>query len=116
MLKRKNRISRPILKGFLQKSKVFTFDEIKIRFSNLNKDQNSKFSIIVSSKVSKKAVQRNLIKRLFYEKIRKNDFLKNSGKIFLIYIPKDFDVLKRKEIALKVDNFIYKLCQFLQKS
>ncbi len=114
MLSKENRIPKTLYSTLLRKSRVFSIDETTIRFSSVEK--NSIFSIIVSGKVSKKAVQRNLIKRVFYNKIKeKGVSSKIPQKALFIYVSKGFGGLSRTQINQKVEDILNKICLYFQK-
>lgn len=112
MLSRENKIPKIQYASLLKKSKYFSIDGNTIRFSDIK--DGPRFSIIISAKVSKKAVQRNLIRRVFYNKI-KDINKKPSKKAIFIYASKDFGKMNRKQINEKVEFIINKICLYFQK-
>ncbi len=57
-------------------------------------NDEKKFTVVVSTKISKKAVERNRIKRIVREELRKNiDNIKTGSYVFLI-----------KPLALKIES------------
>lgn len=115
MLSRENRISKGDFPTLLKKSRYFVVDGTTIKHSDIEK--GPKFSIIVSAKVSKKAVQRNLIRRIFIEKIKKADLAANIGKKALfIYVSKDLGSMSKSKLNQKAEDLVNKICLFFQKS
>ncbi len=115
MLSRENRISKTEYPTLLKQSRYFVIDGTTIKHSGYEK--GPKFSIIVSAKVSKKAVQRNLIRRIFNEKIKSLDLGSKMGKKALfVYVSKDLGSMSRPKINQKVEDLINKICLFFQKS
>lgn len=115
MLSRENRISKTEYPTLLKQSRYFVVDGNTIKHSVYEK--GPKFSIVVSAKVSKKATQRNLIRRVFNEKIKSLDLGGKIGKKALfIYVSKDFGVMSRAKINLKAEEIINKICLFFQKA
>lgn len=115
MLSKEKRIPKQEYPTLLKQSRYFVIDGITIRYSSIEKD--AKFSVIVSSKVSKIAVQRNLIRRIFSEKIKKADLGAKIGKKALfIYVSKDFGSMSRPKVNQRAEEIINKICLFFQKS
>jgi ribonuclease P protein component len=115
MLSRENRISKTEYPTLLKQSRYFVVDGITIKHAISQK--GPKFSIIVSAKVSKKAVQRNLIRRILNEKIKETDLGGKIGKKALfIYVSKEFGAMSRTKINQKADELINKICLYFQKS
>jgi len=115
MLPRENRISKQEYQDLLKTSRYFVIDGATIKYSNTEK--GPKFSIITSAKVSKKAVQRNLIKRIFNEKIKKLDLGSKIGKKALfIYTPKESGIMSRVKLNQKIEDLVNKICLYFQKS
>ena len=107
MLSFKNRLSKTkeineVLKnGAMIKSDLFVLKYMK------NKKEESRFSFVVSQKISKKAVERNRLKRRFREIIRKD----------LHNIKKGFDIVILARKKAKVSDFadLKKSLKFLFK-
>lgn len=59
--------------------------------------EEKKFSLVVSSKISKKAVVRNKTKRVFYDAIKENFFDLNG--MFLFLAKKNIIEAKKEDIA-----------------
>lgn len=115
MLSRENRISKTEYPTLLKQSRYFVIDGTTIKHSI--SENGPKFSIVVSAKVSKKATQRNLIRRIFNEKLKSSDLGAKIGKKALfIYAPKDLGSMSRAKINQKVEDLINKICLFFQKS
>ncbi|RJR25579.1 hypothetical protein C4578_01240 [Candidatus Microgenomates bacterium] len=68
-----------------------------------------KFSLIVSSKISRKAVERNRIKRLFYNTL-KESFFDLSG-FFLFLAKKNIIAAKKEDLTLDLEGFKTKVRQ-----
>lgn len=62
-----------------------------------------KFSLIVSSKISKKAVERNKIKRLLYDTIKEFFFDLNGH--FLFLAKKNIVKAQKEDLARDLENF-----------
>lgn len=71
MLNRKNRIgNRQVIEKLFQKG--FLLKDHFLVFKYEKTDSPSQFAIIVSKKISKKAVKRNRLRRQIYEAVRHN--------------------------------------------
>lgn len=62
MLPRKNRIDKKLFPEFIKKAKTFSSDNMYLKAA-YNCPKNKAFAFVVSLKVSKKAVERNKLKR-----------------------------------------------------
>ncbi len=115
MLPRENRISKTEYPTLLKQSRYFVLDGTTIKHAVSEK--GPKFSIVISAKVSKKAVKRNLIRRIFSENIKKADLLAKIGKKALfIYVSKELGLMSRYKINQKSEDLVNKICLFFQKS
>lgn len=85
MLNLKNRIRLDNdFKDILKNGKSFFCKSLYIRTKE-NNLENSRFGIIVSSKVSKKAVERNWLKRVIRETIKENlENIKNKQDVVIV--------------------------------
>lgn len=111
MLQSKNRIKRAEFNSLFKKGKTFFIDRSLFKSSNI--ESGVKVAVVVSSKVSKKAVRRNFIKRIFYNLAK--DFIKNNKitKKSIIIIPsKEFGQIKPKEIRKKIQRSFEKYANF----
>lgn len=75
-----------------------------------NKLNNTRFGFIISKKVSKKAVERNKIKRRLREVIRKEIEQIKNGYDAVIIVKNNQEVIKKEYLQIKneVDNLIKK--------
>lgn len=108
MLKKENRLAkaRDIQKTLAEGRSFFNpFFTIK----HLPTDPTKRFSVVVSTKVFKKAVARNRLKRLIREHLRKNLHRFRNGSFVIIVKPKTGG-LPEKEIMAK----FYELCAKLR--
>jgi len=115
MLPRENRITKAEYPTLLKQSRYFVLEGTTIKHAASEK--GPKFSIVISAKVSKKAVKRNLIRRIFSENIKKADLMTKIGKKALfIYVSRDLGSMSRAKINQKVEDLIGKICLFFQKA
>lgn len=63
MLPQKNRIDKKLFPEFARRAKTFSSDNVYLKVSH-NCPKNKAFAFIASLKVSKKAVERNKLKRM----------------------------------------------------
>jgi ribonuclease P protein component len=99
MLARSNRLvkTKDIEQTFKQ-GKSFYGKNLGIKVKS-NKLELSRFAIIVSSKISKKAVERNIIKRRLREILRlENKYLKVGYDLIIVTLP---TILGAKQVEIK---------------
>ncbi|MCD8563893.1 MAG: ribonuclease P protein component [Candidatus Pacebacteria bacterium] len=104
MLARSRRISRLEFETlFTEKRSLFT-ETVSLLYTLKNTEKPSKFAVIVSKKVAKKAVQRNYLRRVVYTIIQKNDhIIQKTGCAGILNIKKGFAELsyeKKEETIL----------------
>lgn len=106
MLKRENRIklkkefAEIKNKGRVLYSPLFGF------LTHKENDGQKKFGFIVSKKISKKAVDRNKIRRILSEVIRKNLEKFENGTRVIFLTKKEILGKKMKEIEKEVEKFV----------
>jgi len=111
MLPKKKRLNKELFseinKGF---KKVDTpLFLLKARFLVIN--QLPKFSCVVSKKVSKSAVSRNRLRRVFYEALRKNVPLAPRGAIFVFYLKPQSLNLEQKSFEAEIKTALKQLLE-----
>lgn len=74
----------------------------------VNDLEYSRFGIIISAKVSKKAVERNRIRRIIREEIKKVIQKINLGKDFVFIVNPEASQFSPKEIRLIINNLLAK--------
>lgn len=101
MLNSKNRIRLANdFKDILKNGNSFFCKNLYIKTKKNNLD-NSRFGIIVSAKVSKKAVERNRLKRIIREIIKENlEIIKKDQDVVIVL--NSLIVNKKKEDILKI--------------
>lgn len=112
MLSRKFKIERKIFPKDLRKGFSFHSPNLSLFVFKTAENNPSKFSFVVSSKVSNKAVVRNLLRRRGYDVVAKSlqfikpsflcvfYFKKGSGKVSFGEIEKDINGLLKKSKVL----------------
>ncbi len=107
MLPKSQKISREYFPKNFKDGKTYNSSNISL-FIKKNKDNiPSKFSFVISSKVSKSAVSRNLLKRRGYYVIRKNKTQINPGFICVLFFKKSATKLNYKKIEEEI-LFLFK--------
>lgn len=76
MLPRKRKVGIELFPLVLKKGKTVSSEHFSFKFTPISGIQESKFSFVVSGKISKKATERNLLKRRGYAMIKKIPALK----------------------------------------
>ena len=74
------------------------------------KDSEVKFGTIISKKISKKAVERNKIKRRLMEVLGKNIEKFDEGKRVLFLVKKEVLGVKPREIEMELSKVLKPLC------
>jgi ribonuclease P protein component len=69
MLPKNMRVHTPLFSSILEKGQIRSTQHFSLRFTQ-NKAKQSRFSVVVSKKVAKTAVKRNLLKRQISEIIK----------------------------------------------
>ena len=118
MLPQKNRIPKLLFETALKRTKVIQGQYFKLRFlgvKNLSAQagkKQSQFSFITPKTVSKKAVQRNLLRRRGYSIIQKN--LKNIKNPLLafFFFNKDATGATYKELEADIMSLLKKIQAF----
>ncbi|MBD3328103.1 ribonuclease P protein component [Candidatus Peregrinibacteria bacterium] len=88
MISRKNRLKRSEVKQVLKKGQKIFSPVFSIKFVE-NREATNKFAVIVSKKVTPKAIKRNLLRRQIYEILRLNkDLSEKKYNIIIIGSPK----------------------------
>jgi len=101
---KRNQIDYLLNKGGSLSSKIFI---TKYRENNKN---IQRFCVIISRKISGKAVERTRLKRQITEAIRTSDMLKNPVNIDLVLIPKKSIVKKSfAEIKKDIESLLQKI-------
>lgn len=76
MLPQKRKVGIELFPFVLKGGKIVSSEHFSFKFVPILNTPDSKFSFVVSGKVSKKATERNLLKRRGYVVIKKNPALK----------------------------------------
>jgi len=124
MLSKKNRVPRHLFPAIITKGKNYYSPNIYIRvlnpgFSSCSPEQNEqknfeesknsqRFSVVVSKKVSKKAVVRNKLRRSVYGVIQKNIPDIKDNVLAAIFIKKNAAGLSKKEFEEEVFSLFKK--------
>lgn len=89
-------------KTIIHKSDFFV---IKFRANDFS---FSRFGTVISAKISKSAVKRNIIKRIIFDFIRLNKYYKAQGRDILIIVLPKIRELKKNEIIKELEMLLNK--------
>jgi ribonuclease P protein component len=108
MLQTKNRFkgNRQIM-TIIKKGQSVYGQNIKLKYLNNYNQEHPKFSVVVSKKVSKKAVIRNRIRRRIYSNIRLNH-LNQKGMFALFVYSENFAYVKNNELTIILNEIFSK--------
>ncbi|MFZ2038900.1 MAG: ribonuclease P protein component [Minisyncoccia bacterium] len=101
MLPRKLKIPKSLIPNVLKKGKNCPSPSLLTKILPISESKDSKFLVIISKKVAKKAVDRNHIKRLVYEAVQ--FYLKNIKPGFLILFTPQKDSVKTNLEGFKTE-------------
>jgi len=106
MLPKKNRLKKEEVEFIFKKGKTYKKGFLLLKIIEDKKELASLFSVVVPKKVSKKAVERNKIKRKIRESLRKKlDKIKPGIKGLFIALPGAKEK-NYKEIEKNIDELI----------
>lgn len=102
MFSKKNRIISFFF-NVLGQGNLFHSSLFSVKVTKNKEDKEFRVSVVVSKKVAKKAVERNLLKRRFLSVIKNNETYLKQGFLYVFYVKKEaqavnFNLLE-KEIA-----------------
>ena len=104
MLSKDKKINTQLFKEVLNKGKThhFTYFSVKTLKSPVNENK-SKFTIVVSKKIVKKAISRNLIRRRFFNIIK--DIYKDfpTPYAFIFFLKKEGKELNYKDLKKEIE-------------
>ena len=86
MIPKKQKLNRANFNKVLAKSKKIEGENFSLRVRYVEKSEKSRYSVVVSSKTAKKAVDRNRLKRQVYEILAKN--APKTGIFGIVYVKK----------------------------
>ncbi len=112
MLSKERRLNRGQIKNLLKKGKTFNSQNLLAKVLQNNKEENSRFGFVVSGKVHKSAVKRNLLKRRIGYIINKHKSFLSGGWFCLFIVKKSvlslsFTVLENQILFLLKGAKIY---------
>jgi len=89
MLPKKRKVEKSLFTGVLNKSKSFYGKNISLRVFPIESLETTKFSFVVSKKVSNKANKRNLLKRRGFSVVKNIIKHTNKGFVCVFYYKKN---------------------------
>ncbi len=102
MLSKKIRVGKELFPQVLLKARCLYGNNMSLRVLNTNITNKTKFSFVVSRKVSNKAVRRNLLKRRGYSIIKNISKYINNGFICVFFFKKTSTLLSYKELEKEI--------------
>jgi ribonuclease P protein component len=108
MFPQKDKLPRKSFSEVFRKGKVISSGYLSLKFAAL-KEIKPGFSVVVSSKVSKKATERNLIKRRTYFILRKHKKDIPFKMSLIFFIKPEARKLKFKEFEGEITSLIKKI-------
>lgn len=108
MLSRKFKIERKIFPKDLKAGRVFYSPHLSLFVFKHQTDKPSKFSFVASSKVSKKATERNLLKRRSYDIVGALLAFLRPSHLCIFYFKKGADKISFKETKKEIISLLEK--------
>lgn len=108
MLPQKRKVSTELFPLVIKRGKTISSDHFSFKFSPLFGITESKFSFVVSGKISKKATERNLLKRRGYNVIKKNSALKIIPVAGVFFAKKGSTALSFPTLEQEINNLLLK--------
>lgn len=102
-LKKKMFFARAEIDGKLIQSKSFG-----VQIFDRQDGDNSKFAFVISTKISKRAVVRNKIKRIMSERVRANLLKIKPGKDVIFLVKPKVVLIERNDLESEIDEIITK--------
>ncbi len=104
MLPKKQKIQRSLFPKTFSGSKTFPspFFTLRVFFDKKNSTTSSRFSFVVSAKVAKSAVARNILKRRGYTVMKKNISSIKPGYICAFFFKKESIKVPFKELEKEI--------------
>jgi len=106
MLAKKFRVSSKRIEEVKKKGKLIQGDFFGVVFMKNNKE-NSRFSFVISKKISKKAVERNRIKRVLIKAIKTNLEKVPPGFDFVFLVKRKILNKEEKDIVSDLSSFLF---------
>ncbi len=112
MLPRKNRVTKAFFEEILGKSLCVHTPLFSFRFQKLKLSEAPRFTVVVSKKVAKTSVKRNLLKRRFrssiQDLIRKNSKRNEFNGQGIFFLKKEAVEVKFSELKEEIQRVIIK--------
>lgn len=108
MVPKKNRLGSLFFKNFFKKGVSEEYSNFSVKYTHENKDDFG-LSVVVSKKVSNKAVERNLLKRRFLSLVLEQKNLLLQGFSYVFYLKKTVQNSPQEEIAFEIEKSLKKI-------
>lgn len=102
MLPKKRKIRRLLFSLILLKNRSFKSENLMLLVNRTNKKDKTKFSVVVSKKVARKASDRNLIKRKGFNVIKNEIANIKNGFLCVLFFKKDVRGISYNEIKSEI--------------
>lgn len=106
MLARKHRINKKLFEEILKKGKIFSSDYLYIKTLPIS-EKHSAFTFVVSSKVAKRAVERNKLKRRARHIVKKILPKIEKGLGVIIFFKKGVEKMTFSELEKEINDIFY---------
>jgi ribonuclease P protein component len=110
MLSKKNKLSAKLFSLFGRSGRLFHSDNLTLRYgAKVLSGDDYKVSVVVSRKVSPKAVQRNLLKRKVFSIVRNSKENLKPKSVYIFYLKKTINGVEIRDIEKEVNNLLRKV-------
>lgn len=108
MLPKKRRVGKELFPDVLNKSKSFYGDSMSLRVFSVGYSNETRFSFVVSKKVSNKAVKRNFLKKRGYSVIKDISVNINKGFVCVFFFKKSALTLSYVDLKKEISSLLKK--------
>lgn len=108
MFSKRNRLGSEFFKNLFKKGFIVDSGSFSIKYIKGNKG-DFKVSVIISKKISSKAVERNLLKRRFLSIVSEQKDLLKQGFSYIFYPKKGVQSVSRKTLNIEIVEKIRKI-------
>lgn len=108
MFPQKRKVGKALFPFVLKGGKVISVEHFSFRFTPTPGVTKSRFSFVVSAKVSKKATERNLLKRRGYAILKKNSGLEKIPVAGVFFAKRDSTRLSYNTLEQEINSLLAK--------
>lgn len=103
MLPKKQKVDKKLFDEVFKNGRNYHSDFLFLKMSALEKQSDkSRFAVVIPKKISKKATERNLIKRKIFASLRENKGKIKTGFAVIIFVKKGIENLEYAEIKEEI--------------